>query len=389
MELSFGEQVKVILKRKNMTIKQLAAEIEAQTGMKMSRQNLTQRLTRDNFQEQDMRMIASVLGCAVSLSLVDASEEAGQIAASRPENEKSIDLQDAVNHQLTIEEVVKAAGREPLLEAAEEKALKKAEETAHKEAEAAEETEKEKPAPKRRITVRDLANKAREERLRREAQLLEESRKRAALKEEQDRRQAEQKAAEDARRLKLKAVEEAKALEEAKAAEEARQAKLAAQREQEKAEQERLENMTEEEKAARAKAEEEEKERIREIAKRAVAASRREEEKKPAAAAVPVIPPEMKTSEETADDEVSAEEEGEEALSSEASDMPAGDINPRTGEEYESNVVRSHPSLVGYIQVYDRSEHKWIDMTEWAFLGFQERKKVLLGAEYEPPVYLD
>ena len=65
------------------------------------------------------------------------------------------------------------------------------------------------------------------------------------------------------------------------------------------------------------------------------------------------------------------------------------EINPRTGEEFESNVVRSHPRLKGYIQVYDRGEHKWIDMTEWAFLGFQERKKVMLGADYKPPVYLD
>jgi len=383
MELSFGEQVKVILKRKNMTIKQLAEEIETQTGMKMSRQNLTQRLTRDNFQEQDMRMIASVLGCTVSLSLTDASEEAGQAAFSRQENEKSIDLQDALNHQLTIEEVVKAAGKEPLLEAAEEKALRKAEETAHKEAEAAGAG---KPDQKRRITVRDLANKAREERLRREAQLLEEARKRAARKEEEDRKQEELKAAEEARRTKLKEAEEARAQEEAKAAEDARQAKLQEQLEQEKAEQMRLENMTEEEKAAQAKAEKEEKERIREIAKRAVAASRREEEKKPAVVDVPVVPPELKT---PAADESSDSVPEEEKTAVSGEDKVTGDINPRTGEEYESNVVRSHPNLVGYIQVYDRSEHKWIDMTEWAFLGFQERKKVLLGSEYEPPVYLD
>ena len=27
-------------------------------------------------------------------------------------------------------------------------------------------------------------------------------------------------------------------------------------------------------------------------------------------------------------------------------------------------------------------------MTEWAFLGLQERKKALLGKAYEPPIYL-
>ena len=52
-DLTFGEQVKVVLSRKGMTIKELAEIIEEKTGMKMSRQNLTQRLGRDNFQEQD------------------------------------------------------------------------------------------------------------------------------------------------------------------------------------------------------------------------------------------------------------------------------------------------------------------------------------------------
>ena len=63
LDLTFGEQVKIVLSRKGMTIKELAEIIEAETGKKMSRQNLTQRLGRDNFQEQDMRMIAKILDC--------------------------------------------------------------------------------------------------------------------------------------------------------------------------------------------------------------------------------------------------------------------------------------------------------------------------------------
>ena len=55
-DLTFGEQVKIVLGRKGMTIKELAETIEKETGKKMSRQNLTQRLGRDNFQEQDMRL---------------------------------------------------------------------------------------------------------------------------------------------------------------------------------------------------------------------------------------------------------------------------------------------------------------------------------------------
>ena len=70
-------------------------------------------------------------------------------------------------------------------------------------------------------------------------------------------------------------------------------------------------------------------------------------------------------------------------------DITVGDVNPYTGREYQSNSVRMHPTRIGYVQVYDRSIHKWTDMTEWAFLGYQERKKTLLGKDYEPPIYLD
>ena len=58
-----------------MTIKELAETIEKETGKKMSRQNLTQRLGRDNFQEQDMRMIAQILGCQFHLSIMVAEGE--------------------------------------------------------------------------------------------------------------------------------------------------------------------------------------------------------------------------------------------------------------------------------------------------------------------------
>ena len=69
-DLTFGEQVKIVLGRKGMTIKELAEMIEQRTDKKMSRQNLTQRLGRDNFQEQDMRMIASILECPFRLSIL-------------------------------------------------------------------------------------------------------------------------------------------------------------------------------------------------------------------------------------------------------------------------------------------------------------------------------
>ena len=70
-------------------------------------------------------------------------------------------------------------------------------------------------------------------------------------------------------------------------------------------------------------------------------------------------------------------------------DLVNGDVNPYTGHEYRTNSVRMHPHRIGYVQVYDRKDHKWTDMTEWAFLGVEERKKATMVKDYEPPIYLD
>lgn len=174
-QLTFGEQVKIILGRKGMTIKDLAEQVEAYTGKNMSRQNMTQRLGRDNFQEQDMRLIAEILGCKFQLSIMESLSE---------EEEQPIEM------------------------------------------------------PEKKTGFRGV---------------------------------------------------------------------------------------------------------------KANLGGKKQEEKK----------------------------------------VIEGEINPYTGREYASNSVRMHPNRIGYVQVYDREDHKWTDMTEWAFLGFQERKKKLLGKEYKPPTYLD
>ena len=92
-------------------------------------------------------------------------------------------------------------------------------------------------------------------------------------------------------------------------------------------------------------------------------------------------------------EEAAAEEEPEDPYAefrmSDEEDLEKGDINPYTGREYKSNSVRMHPTRIGYVQVYDRGKHTWTDMTEWAFLGYQERKKALMGKDYDPPIYLD
>lgn len=251
-DLTFGEQVKIILGRKGMTIKQLAEVIEERTGKKMSRQNLTQRLGRDNFQEQDMRMIAQILGCSFHLSILGEAPSQAEPAA------KTEDAPAAAN-------VPEASAAEPA--------------SAQEKAQAGGDSVEE-----RDMTIGELYE------IHRELSELEKS----------------VEAGEPVENIR-------KELEEAKA-------KDAAQG----------------------------------------------------------------TGQEQEDDfePVISHNDAKE-------DREAGEVNPYTGREYQSNSVRMHPSRIGYVQVYDRTIHKWTDMTEWAFLGLQERKKALLGRNYEPPIYLD
>lgn len=212
VNLTFGEQVKIILSRKGMTIKQLAEAVEKHTGKPMSRQNMTQRLGRDNFQEQDMRLIAEILGCQFTLSIM---EPAG-----------------ASTRDITVGELSEVAEGIPTSVPVEVK-----------EADSKPEMEKE-------ILRKGVAG------------FFKKSTPTAEM---------------------IGRVEEVKS----------------------------------------------------------------------------------------------------------AETQTLGEINPYTRKEYETNSVRMHPKKIGYIQVYDRETHQWTDMTEWAFLGYQERLKKLLGKDYKEPIYLD
>ena len=57
MVLTMGEKIKIVLKRRGLTIAQLA-ELTGQT-----RQNLSNKLTRDNFTEKEIAEIAAALNC--------------------------------------------------------------------------------------------------------------------------------------------------------------------------------------------------------------------------------------------------------------------------------------------------------------------------------------
>ncbi len=57
MAITMGEKIKIILGRRSMTIADLA------NGLGQSRQNLTNKLTRDNFSEKELVQIAQFLNC--------------------------------------------------------------------------------------------------------------------------------------------------------------------------------------------------------------------------------------------------------------------------------------------------------------------------------------
>lgn len=281
LSLTFAEQVKIILSRRHMTIKQLAEIIEEKTGSKMSRQNLTQRLNRDNFQEQDMRMIADILGCSFQLNILDNSVpiEPGTVMPTQEELEK---LNKRRNHAVGNKEITAADGE-----------------------------------VERDITMGELVDMmsvtgAEIERL---VEDMPEGRTEAA---------DESAASESVIKTVIKDEVE--------------------------------QNIVQEQTA------EKESKKGFHFAFGKTGARRQVHKEEPVAA----MPEETQTE-----------------------DFNRGEINPYTRQEYQSNSVRIHPKRIGYVQVYDRSEHKWTDMTEWAFLGYQERKKALLGKDYEPPIYLD
>lgn len=210
--LTFAEQVKIILSRKGMTIKELAELVEQHTGKPMSRQNMTQRLGRDNFQEQDMRMIAKILGCQFTLSIMESAADEQSEESNSAERDITVGELVDITEEIATEEAEEVSSKSAFAEAKERDMLRRG--------------------------IKGYFKKSASEDLKKE----------------------------------------------------------------------------------------------------------------------PEVP---------------------------------GEVNPYTGKEYESNSVRMHPKRIGYVQVYDKEIHKWTDMTEWAFLGYQERKKKLLGEDYKPPIYLD
>ena len=463
LELTFGEQVKIILSRKGMTIKELAEKIEKQTGKKMSRQNLTQRLGRDNFQEQDMRMIAKILECPFYLDILEEHEdrtekpvkeqkaaEPEQKAAPARAEERDITIGELVDIHKELDAIEKKKSKKKAKKVVEEnpeyvqetifdffvnEPAAEPEELVTEEPEAAAEPEAEvepEAAAEPQEAVKETA--------------VEES----AVEPEPEDGQVEEPAVE---------IEEEPLYEETEPAYEEAEPEYAEEPAYEEAEPEYAEEPAYEEAEPEYVEEpvyeetepeyEEESVTEPEVAepepkktepekkahgwraffgihkKHEEPVKEEKEEEKPeiqyhefdysengesgelAEEFLPDEPEEAETyaaETETAAYENAeqlntnydagyqnryAQENEEDLFTSTEEDLEKGELNPYTGHEYESNSVRMHPNRIGYVQVYDRGTHQWTDMTEWAFLGYQERKKALLGKDYEPPIYLD
>ncbi len=418
LELTFGEQVKIVLNRKDMTIKQLAEMIEERTGKKMSRQNLTQRLARDNFQEQDMRLIASILECPFHLSILEENADSEYTTREnikidkRSENNIIIDeepqqltlnLEYDEPEQVQEEQPVKArefgiSGAERDITIGElvdiHKDLDQMEETS----EYADQTEYEEPAEyeeepqssevpeyNKQEDVKDILEEM--------AAIEAEEKKAREDREEREREREKEQEKEQEKPRGWRAYFPRRKKKQAEAVHEDKQEAATEQLEAESA----MNQAQPEDKTEEAVSEEpyQESEEYQEPKEYQEAEEHQEPEEYQEAEEYQESEPYQE--EEQAYEEYVEEnqQDMEEEFADTAQDWEApeeenvGDINPYTGMEYESNSVRMHPKRIGYVQVYDRSDHQWTDMTEWAFLGYQERKKALLGKDYEPPIYLD
>lgn len=68
MEMTFAEQVRLLLRRQGLSLSDLAAR----TGQ--TRQNLSNKMQRDDFRESEMQQIAEAMGCTVTVRLEPKEE---------------------------------------------------------------------------------------------------------------------------------------------------------------------------------------------------------------------------------------------------------------------------------------------------------------------------
>ena len=68
MQLSFNEQIAVIMKRRGVSVAQLAEKLGK------SRQNVNNRLNNSDFTTAEMKTYAAALGCTVNIEVIEPPE---------------------------------------------------------------------------------------------------------------------------------------------------------------------------------------------------------------------------------------------------------------------------------------------------------------------------
>ena len=379
LDLTFGEQVKIILSRKGMTIKELAELIEDRTGKKMSRQNLTQRLGRDNFQEQDMRMIAEILECPFQLSILADSEsverashvetveptekELTKLARAKERKERREEMKEAATVEEPVEEVVE----EPVVEEPVEEPVEEVAEEPVVEESVAEEPVQYEEEP---VQYEEEPVQYEEEPVQYEEEPVQYEEEPVQYEEEPVQYEEEPVQYEE----EPVQYEEEPVQEEEPVAEETPVVAAEPEHKEEKKAKggwrSVFQRRPKKEESVAYEAPVQEEEPV-------------EEEEEPVLVNTPT-PENVEHMHESYQNAV------EEMIQhSEEEDLEKGEMNPYTGREFESNTVRSIPNQIGFVEVYDRSQHKWERMTEWAFLGLQDDLKSRLGSEYKEPIYLD
>lgn len=65
MGITVAEKIKIIMRRKGITVTELS-DITGQT-----RQNLSNKFSRNNFSEKDIELLAEAIGCSVEIRFID------------------------------------------------------------------------------------------------------------------------------------------------------------------------------------------------------------------------------------------------------------------------------------------------------------------------------
>lgn len=68
MKMTFGEQLRVIMKRRGVSVQELADRLG------VSRQNVNQRLNNDSFTLADMEKYTAAIGCSIEIEIVEPPE---------------------------------------------------------------------------------------------------------------------------------------------------------------------------------------------------------------------------------------------------------------------------------------------------------------------------